>query len=135
MQKIIRGAGEAWLSGGVLQSERSDFQAVGREHQARRAKAIHNRNLADSRKCSRKLPTQPLDFSLGGRVLSGLVAWMDFKEMLRFRRRLSTRPFAAITCSVSTTPLMQPMVTSSLRLPMNQGLPIIGLLFWQAVRW
>ena len=68
VQKIVRGAGEAWKSGGVLESERSDFQAVGREHQARRAKTIHNRMLADSRKYSRKLPTRPLDFSLGGGV-------------------------------------------------------------------
>ena len=79
VQKIVRGAGEAWMSGGVLESERSDFQAVGREHQARRANTIHNRMLADSRKYSRKLQTRPLDFSLGGCVFfrTWLPGWIS----------------------------------------------------------
>ena len=41
---------------------------IAAEHKAKKAKVTHERWLADSRKESRMLPTQPLDFSTGGCV-------------------------------------------------------------------
>ena len=68
MKKIVRGAGEAYMTGGVLNSERRWFKKVFQEHKAKRALATHQRHLAESRKMLAILPPKPLDFSLGGRV-------------------------------------------------------------------
>ena len=68
MKKVIRGVGEACQANSVLQSERSLFQEIAMEHNAKRNKIIRNRFLADSRKMERLSPTKPLDFSLGGCV-------------------------------------------------------------------
>ena len=68
MEKVVRGAGETFVRGGALASERPLFQVIGAQHAARRAKAHHQRLLSDSRKISRNAPTEPLDFSLGGCV-------------------------------------------------------------------
>ena len=65
MNKVVRGAGEAYLRGGVLKSEKRLFKEVGKEHQAKRAKAMHQRHLAESRKMLAISPAKPLDFSLG----------------------------------------------------------------------
>ena len=69
-RKLVRGVGEAWVGGGLLPTERStpEVAAVAKEHQAARAKANHDRSLADRRREARSLPTIPLDFSLGGCV-------------------------------------------------------------------
>ena len=68
MTKVVRGVGEAYQTGSVLKSEESLFRDVAVAHKAKRAKAIHERFLSDSRKMSRVSPTQSLDFSLGGCV-------------------------------------------------------------------
>ena len=68
MKKVVRGIGETCQSGGALSSEVALFRDVAAEHKAKRANAIHQRWLSDSRKLSRIVPTKPMDFSIGGCV-------------------------------------------------------------------
>ena len=65
---MVRAAAETYASGGALASEMNLFKDVGEEHKKRRAKAIHTRRLAESRKLAALAPTKPLDLSLGGSV-------------------------------------------------------------------
>ena len=68
MKKIVRAAGEAYVTGSLLQSEVALVAEVGEEHKAARAKALHKRRLQESRKAASLAPTKPLSFSSGGQV-------------------------------------------------------------------
>ena len=128
MKKVIRGVGEACQANSVLQSERSLFQEIAMEHNAKRNKIIRNRFLADSRKMERLSPTKPLDFSLGGCVYVAV-------SLLMSQNRESCGSFANMACGASTTPSMLPPATSLLRTSRTRAVQIIGLLFFQDVHW